>query len=96
MELMASLRVKVCVVVGYCPNEGDGEERNRVWNNMDRNLDSVGDGYSLCILEDLNGWIGDRMGNGITRASGVAGENDNVRRVVEFCAERGLCVSKTF
>ena len=34
-------RVKVCVVVGYGPNEGDDEERDRFWNNMDRTLDSV-------------------------------------------------------
>ena len=26
-------RVKVCVVVEYGPNEGDGEERDRLWNN---------------------------------------------------------------
>ena len=29
-------RVKVCVVVRYGPTEGDGEERDRFWNNMDR------------------------------------------------------------
>ena len=34
-------RVKVCVVVWYGPNEGDGEERD----NMDRVLDRVGNGY---------------------------------------------------
>ena len=34
--------------------EGDGEERDRFWNDMDRSLDSVGNGYRLCILEDLN------------------------------------------
>ena len=33
--------VKVCVVVGYGPNERDGEERDRFWNDMDRNLDNV-------------------------------------------------------
>ena len=27
---------------------------------MDRTLDSVGNGYILCILGDLNEWIGDR------------------------------------
>ena len=41
-----------------------------------------------CILGDLNGWIGDRMRAGITGAFGVPGENNNVRRVVEFL---GLC-----
>ena len=33
--------VKVSVVVGYGPSEGDGEERNRFWKNMDRILDRV-------------------------------------------------------
>ena len=41
---------------------------------------------------DMNGWIGDRVVRaGITGAFGVPGENDNGRRVVGFCAERGLC-----
>ena len=61
------------------------------WNDMDRTLDTVGNGYRLCILGDLNGWIGDRKRTGITSAFGVSGENDNGRRVVEFCEERGLC-----
>ena len=39
---------------------------------MDRTLDSVGYGYRLFILGDLNGWIGDG-------AFGVSGENDNGR-----------------
>ena len=40
-------RVKVCMLVGYGPNEGGGEERDRFWNDMDRTLDSVGHGYRL-------------------------------------------------
>ena len=63
---------------------------------MDRTLDSIGNGYRLCILGDLNRWIGDRMRDGIIGAFGVPGENDNDRRVVEFCAERGLYVGNIF
>ena len=63
---------------------------------MDRTLNSIGSGYRLCILGDLNGWIGDRTRASITGAFGVPGENDNSRRVVEFCEERGLCVGNTF
>ena len=62
---------------------------------MDRILDEVGNLYRLCILGDSNGWIGDRMRAGITGAFGVPGENDNDRRVVEFC-KRGLCVGNTY
>ena len=58
-------RVKVCVMVGYGPTEGDGKERDRFWNDMDRTLDSVGNGYRFCILGDVNGWIGDRIRAGI-------------------------------
>ena len=46
--------VKVCVVVGYGPNV-KGEERDRFWNDMDRTLDNIGNGYRLYILGDLNG-----------------------------------------
>ena len=63
---------------------------------MDRTLDSVGNGYRLCILGDLNGWTGDRTRASITGVFGVPEENDNGRRVVEFRAERGLCVGNTF
>ena len=47
-------------------------------------------------MGEVNGWIGDRTIAGITGAFGVPGENDNGRRVVEFCAERGLCVGNTY
>ena len=63
---------------------------------MERTLDSVGIGYSVCILGDLNGWTGDRTRVGINGAFGVPGENDNGRRVVEFCEEKGLCVGNIF
>ena len=53
---------------------------------MDRTLYSVGNGYRLCILGYLNGWIGDKTRAGITGAFELPGENDNGRRVVEFCA----------
>ena len=56
----------------------------------------VGNGYRLCILGYLNRWIGDRTRASITGAFGVPGENDNGRRVVVFCTERGLCVDNTY
>ena len=45
-------RGKVFVVVGYGPNERDCEEETG--NDMDRTKDSVGNGYRLCMLRDLN------------------------------------------
>ena len=51
-------------------------------------MDRVGNGYRLCILGDLNRWIGDKVRAGITGAFGVSGENDKV----EFCGEGGLNV----
>ena len=80
--------VKVCVAVGCDPSEGDGEERDRFWNDMDRILDRVRNGYILCILGELNGWIEDKTRAGIIGAFGIQGDNDNGKRVVEFCAER--------
>ena len=41
------LWVKVYAVVGYDSNEGDCEERDRFWNDMDKNLGGVGHGYRL-------------------------------------------------
>ena len=53
-------RVKVCVMVGYGPNEGT-EERERFWNDLDKTVDRVGNGYRLCMLGNLIRWIGDRV-----------------------------------
>ena len=71
------------------------KKRDRFWN-MDRTLDNEGNGYRLCILGDLNGWIRDRTSAGKTGAFGVPGENNNGTKVVEFCAEGGLCVGYTY
>ena len=40
----------------------------RCWNDMDRTVDRVENEYRLCVLGDLNGWIGDRVRAGITGA----------------------------
>ena len=40
-------------------------------------MDRIGNGYRLCILGDLNGWIGDRARTGITGAFRVPRENNN-------------------
>ena len=89
-------RVIVCVVVGYGSNEGDCEERDRFWTDMARLLNRVWIGYKLCVLKDVNGWIGDRTRASITSDFGVPGESDNGRRVVEFCAEIELCGGVTY
>ena len=60
--------------MGYSPSEGDGEERERSWNDLDRVVDKVGNGYRLYLL-DLNGWVGERVR--VVGAFGVPGENDN-------------------
>ena len=87
---------KICVLVRYDPNEGNGEERESFWNVLDRTVDRIGNGYRLWVLGDLNGWIGDRGRAKITGSFVVPGENDNGRGVVEFCAKRGLCVGNTY
>ena len=63
---------------------------------MNRVLDRVDNRYTLCILGDPNGWIGDRVRVIITGAYGVLVENANDGRVVEFCAERRLCGGNTY
>ena len=63
---------------------------------MGRVVDRVGYEYQLCVLEDLNGWVGGRVKVSMSGAFRVPGENDNGRRVVDFCAERELYVGKTY
>ena len=38
-------------MVGYSPSEGDGEETDRFWNDMDRILDRVENG--MLVKEDM-------------------------------------------
>ena len=55
-------------MVEYGPSEGDVEERDRFWNDTDRILDRVWNGYTMYILGDLSGWIVDRTRAGISGA----------------------------
>ena len=43
-------------------------------NEQNRIVDRVGNGNRLCMLEDMNRWIGDRVRGGIIGAFGVTGE----------------------
>ena len=42
-------------MVAYGPTKGDVEEREKFWNDLDRVADRVGNGYRLCVLQDLRG-----------------------------------------
>ena len=42
--------------VGYSPNEGYGEERERFWNDLDRVADRVGNRYKLSVLGKRRIW----------------------------------------
>ena len=66
------------------------------WSDLERIVNRVGNGYILCVLGDLNGWIGDRMRAGITITFGVPGKNDSGRIAVEFFVERGMCLGDTY
>ena len=47
------------MMLGYGPNEGDGKKKKSFWNDLDTIVDRVGNGYKLCVMGDLNGWIED-------------------------------------
>ena len=90
-------KVKVCVVAAYGPSEGSDErECVNFWSDLNGVLDRVSGGFRVIVLGDLNGWIGDRKRDGIIGGFGVEGENENGRRVIDFCVERGMCVCNTF
>ena len=72
--------------MGYDTTDGDGEEKGRFRNDLDRALDRVANGCRFCLLRYLNGWARVRVRVSLTGAFGVPGEND-YRKVVEFYAE---------
>ena len=53
-------------------------------------MDRVGYRFRLWELGNMKRWTGNRVRGGIISGCGVRRENDNGRRVVEFCSERGL------
>ena len=50
------------------------EGRKRFWNYWDRFVDRVGNGYRLCMMGDMNGWVGDRVRLFTDVAFGVLGK----------------------
>ena len=44
---------KFVVVLGYSPNEGNGNEMERFWNDLERIMHKIGNGYRLGMLGDL-------------------------------------------
>ena len=81
--------------MGYGSNE-DGEESESFCNDMNRTLDNVGNVYRLCILRDLNRWIGDRTRAGITLVLLEFLERMIIVEEWWSSAERGLCVDNTY
>ena len=79
-------RVNACVVAVYSLIE-EKEQLSVV--------DRIGNRYRLCVQGDLNGWVGNRLREGITGGFGVP-KNYNCRRVINLCAEKGLSVSNTY
>ena len=65
--------------------------KEMVKKDMDRTLDNVGNGYRLCILGDINGWMGDRTRAAIIRAFGVPKRMITVEEWWSF-VQKGDCV----
>ena len=57
----------------YSPTQKKVEENEKFWNDLDRVVERIGNGYRLCVLEDPNGWVGDRMRVVETGLYGVPG-----------------------
>ena len=72
------------------------EERERFWNDFDKVVDIIGNEYRLCATEDLNKWGGDSLRVGITSTFVILEENNSEKRLIEYCAERRLCVVNTY
>ena len=68
---------------------GDVEEMGGFWSALDRIVDGAANGYTLGLMGYLNGWVGDTVNVSIIDVFGVPEENDNGRRLVDFCAEKG-------
>ena len=68
--------------------EGDAKRREDVRKVLDR----VGNGYILCGMRDLNGWVGGRVRKDIIGVFRLPDKYVNARKVVDVRADRELCV----
>ena len=68
------------------------KKRERFWNDSDKVLDRVGNGYILCGMRDLNGWVGGRVRKDIIGVFRLPDKYVNARKVVDVRADRELCV----
>lgn len=55
-------------------------------NNLNGILDRVSRGFRVNVLGYMNGWIGNWKS--ITGAFGIERENENGRKVIDFCMDR--------
>ena len=63
---------------------------------MDEVVGGVRNEYILCVIENLYGWIGDRMKVVITNAFIVAHENDNERMWTDLYTDRRLWLGNKY
>ena len=49
------------MVAVYGPTEGEVAKCEKFWNDLERVGDRVSNGYRLCVLGDLNEWVGDKV-----------------------------------
>ena len=81
------------ISVHKCTRVARGREGKEIKSMIDLMLVKMD---MLRYVQDVRAVRG--MGRGWLEVEfiGVPGENDNVRRVVEICFERGLCVGNTY
>ena len=53
---------------GYGHIDWNDEERDKIWSDLDKFVERVGNRYRLCMLGDLKEWVEDKVRVGITGA----------------------------
>ena len=96
-EISSLPRIKMCSsVVVYDSAQDDDEERGRFWNDLvDKVLDRDINCYWLCVMRDLKGLVRDTVREDIICLLGVTDQNENGRRVEEFCVEKRFFIGNT-
>lgn len=84
------------VRVIYAPcNDREEEVKDTFWTELERTINYKDPGEKVSVMSDLNEWVGDRVGEGVTGGYRVRSTNDNGKRMHGMFASAGMTVANT-
>lgn len=86
----------VDVIGVYAPNnDASGDEKRAFYDDLREVVDECLDGHELLLMGDFNGRVGRKINDDVVGNWGEDTENDNGKRLIEFCKEQECVIMNT-